>query len=184
MAFKTIKIPNNGEKITMGSDGKLHVPARPIIPVHRGRRNRAGHLARLAVRVRRRASRRLMAASAKIAWMEVCAGEKAFNQFDNWLPDETVEAFKEYLVGIKGPLTTPVGGGIRSLNVALRQMLDLYVCLRPVRYFKGVPSPGERSRRRSTWSSSARTPRTSTPASNGRPNRPRRKRSSSSCSRR
>ena len=77
----------------------------------------------------------------KIAWMEVYAGEKAFKQVDNWLPDETVEAFREFLVGIKGPLTTPIGGGIRSLNVALRQMLDLYVCLRPVRWFKGVPSP-------------------------------------------
>ncbi len=77
----------------------------------------------------------------KIAWTEVYAGEKAKNLFDSWLPDETLEAFKTYLVGIKGPLTTPVGGGIRSLNVAIRQMLDLYVCLRPVRYFKGVPSP-------------------------------------------
>ena len=78
----------------------------------------------------------------KIAWFEVFAGEESFkNKFDNWLPDDTVEAFKEYLVGIKGPLTTPVGGGIRSLNVALRQMLDLYVCLRPVQYFTGVPSP-------------------------------------------
>ncbi len=77
----------------------------------------------------------------KIAWMEVFAGEKAFKKFNNWLPDDTVEAFQDYLVGIKGPLTTPVGGGIRSLNVALRQMLDLYVCLRPVHWFKGVPSP-------------------------------------------
>ena len=77
----------------------------------------------------------------KIAWMEVYAGEKAFQKLDSWLPDETVEAFREFLVGIKGPLTTPIGGGIRSLNVALRQLLDLYVCLRPVRWFKGVPSP-------------------------------------------
>src|SRR5205085_10193287 len=77
----------------------------------------------------------------KIEWKEVLAGEKAFNQTANWLPDETLAAFKEYLVGIKGPLTTPVGGGIRSLNVALRQILDLYVCLRPVRWFEGVPSP-------------------------------------------
>src|SRR6202007_294616 len=77
----------------------------------------------------------------KVSWFEVFAGEAAKNKFDNWLPDDTVSAFKEYLVGIKGPLTTPVGGGIRSLNVALRQMLDLYVCLRPVRWFKGVPSP-------------------------------------------
>src|SRR5262249_58322915 len=77
----------------------------------------------------------------RIAWMEVLAGEKAFNRTGNWLPDETVTAFKEYVVGIKGPLTTPIGGGIRSLNVTLRQVLDLYVCLRPVRYFAGVPSP-------------------------------------------
>ncbi len=77
----------------------------------------------------------------KIEWLEVFAGEKSFKQFDNWLPDDTVEAFRHYLVGIKGPLTTPVGGGIRSLNVALRQMLDLYVCLRPVRWYRGVPSP-------------------------------------------
>ena len=77
----------------------------------------------------------------KVAWFEVFAGEAAKNKFDNWLPDDTVDAFKEFLVGIKGPLTTPVGGGIRSLNVALRQMLDLYVCLRPVQYFQGVPSP-------------------------------------------
>ena len=80
----------------------------------------------------------------QIAWMEVYAGEKAFNRFKDWLPDETVDAFREYLVGIKGPLTTPIGGGIRSLNVALRQLLDLYVCLRPVRWFKGVPSPVKR----------------------------------------
>ena len=77
----------------------------------------------------------------KLQWMEVLAGEKAFKQTGNWLPDETLEAYREYLVGIKGPLTTPIGGGIRSLNVALRQILDLYVCLRPVRYFAGVPSP-------------------------------------------
>jgi isocitrate dehydrogenase len=82
--------------------------------------------------------------------MEVYAGEKACKQENNWLPDETVEAFREFLVGIKGPLTTPIGGGIRSLNVALRQMLDLYVCLRPVRWFKGVPSPSS-TPRRSTW---------------------------------
>lgn len=80
----------------------------------------------------------------KLMWMEVLAGEKAFRETGNWLPEETVQAFQTYLVGIKGPLTTPVGGGIRSLNVALRQMLDLYVCLRPVRYFEGVPSPVRR----------------------------------------
>ena len=86
-------------------------------------------------------SRRLTAGRRKISWFEVFAGQAAKDKFDNWLPDDTVEAFREYLVGIKGPLTTPVGGGIRSLNVALRQMLDLFVCLRPVQYFKGVPSP-------------------------------------------
>ena len=86
-------------------------------------------------------SKKIYGGKRKIAWMEVFAGESRSSQFNNWLPDETVEAFQEYLVGIKGPLTTPVGGGIRSLNVALRQMLDLYVCLRPVRYFTGVPSP-------------------------------------------
>ena len=116
--------------------------------------------------------------------MEVYAGEKAFKQFNTWLPDDTVEAFSDYLVGIKGPLTTPIGGGIRSLNVALRQLLDLYVCLRPVRWFKGVPTPVKPSRESSTWSSSARTPRTSTPASNGRRGYARRSGSSSIFSRR
>ena len=96
---------------------------------------------RASVRVFDAAVEKAYGGKRKIAWMEVYAGEKSFKQFNNWLPDETVEAFREYLVGIKGPLTTPVGGGIRSLNVALRQMLDLYVCLRPVRWFKGVPSP-------------------------------------------
>src|SRR6201990_573529 len=86
-------------------------------------------------------SRRPTAGKKKIAWFEVFAGQAAKDKFDNWLPDDTVEAFREFLVGIKGPLTTPVGGGIRSLNVALRQLLDLYVCLRPVRWYKGVPSP-------------------------------------------
>ena len=110
-------------------------------PFHRRRRHRPRHLARRRSACSMPRSRRPTAASARSPGMEVYAGEKAFNKFGNWLPDETVEAFREYLVGIKGPLTTPVGGGIRSLNVALRQMLDLYVCLRPVRWFKGVPSP-------------------------------------------
>ena len=140
MAFKTIKIPSNGEKITMGSDGKLHVPARPIIPFIEGD-GTGPDIWRASQYVFDNALKKVYGGKREIAWMEVWAGEKSFNQFNNWLPDETVEAFKEYLVGIKGPLTTPVGGGIRSLNVALRQMLDLYVCLRPVRYFKGTPSP-------------------------------------------
>ena len=96
---------------------------------------------RASVRVFDAAVAKAYGGKRKISWMEVFAGEKAFKQFNTWLPDETVEAFREFLVGIKGPLTTPIGGGIRSLNVALRQMLDLYVCLRPVRWFKGVPSP-------------------------------------------
>ena len=96
---------------------------------------------RASVRVFDAAVEKAYQGARKIEWKEVLAGEKAFNTVNNWLPDETVEAFREYLVGIKGPLTTPIGGGIRSLNVALRQLLDLYVCLRPVRWFKGVPSP-------------------------------------------
>ena len=107
----------------------------------------------------------------RIHWMEIYAGEKATSVYgsDTWLPEETLEAVREYSVSIKGPLTTPVGGGIRSLNVALRQELDLYVCLRPVRYFPGVPSPLKDPARRRTWSSSARTRRTSTRGSSGKP---------------
>ncbi|HEY2524016.1 MAG TPA: NADP-dependent isocitrate dehydrogenase [Candidatus Binataceae bacterium] len=140
MAFKTIKVPSNGEKITMGADGQLKVPSRPIIPFIEGD-GTGPDIWRASQYVFDNALKKVYGGKHEIAWMEVWAGEKSFNQFNNWLPDETVEAFKEYLVGIKGPLTTPVGGGIRSLNVALRQMLDLYVCLRPVRYFKGTPSP-------------------------------------------
>src|ERR1700731_2404029 len=140
MAFKTIKVPGNGEKITMGSDGKLRVPDQPIIPYIEGD-GTGPDIWRASQYVFDNAVKKVYGGKRQIAWMEVWAGEKSFNQFNNWLPDETVEAFKEYLVGIKGPLPTPVGGGIRSLNVALRQMLDLYVCLRPVRYFKGTPSP-------------------------------------------
>ena len=110
-------------------------------PVHRRRRHRARHLARQRARVRRGGRRRPTAASGRSRGSRCYAGEKSFKQFNNWLPDDTVEAFRHYLVGIKGPLTTPVGGGIRSLNVALRQLLDLFVCLRPVRWYKGVPSP-------------------------------------------
>lgn len=134
--------PSNGEKISL-LKGKLTVPDRPILPFIEGDGTGLDIW---------RASRRVFDASVEkayggkrsIAWMEVYAGEKSFKQFNSWLPEETVQAFQEYLVGIKGPLTTPVGGGIRSLNVALRQMLDLYVCLRPVRYFQGVPSPVKR----------------------------------------
>jgi isocitrate dehydrogenase len=128
-----------GEKITI-QDGKLQVPNNPIIPFVRGD-GTGPDIWAASVRVMDAAVEKAYGGERKIEWKEVFAGETAFQQFNNWLPDETVEAFREYLVGIKGPLTTPVGGGIRSLNVALRQMLDLYVCLRPVRYFQGTPSP-------------------------------------------
>ncbi|HEY1849867.1 MAG TPA: isocitrate/isopropylmalate family dehydrogenase, partial [Candidatus Binataceae bacterium] len=139
MAFKYIKVPNDGEKIRL-ADGKLHVPDRPIVPFIEGD-GTGPDIWRASQYVFDHAVEKTYGGKRKIAWMEVFAGEKPFNQWKTWLPDETVEAFQEYLVGIKGPLTTPIGGGIRSLNVALRQLLDLYVCLRPVRYFAGVPSP-------------------------------------------
>ncbi len=139
MAFKHIKIPSGGEKIQM-SAGKLNVPDNPILPFIEGD-GTGPDIWRASQYVFDNAVKKVYGGKRKIAWMEVFAGEKPFKQFNDWLPQETVEAFQEYLVGIKGPLTTPVGGGIRSLNVALRQMLDLYVCLRPVKYFAGVPSP-------------------------------------------
>jgi len=128
-----------GETITM-SNGKLNVPNEPIIPFIEGD-GTGRDIWRASVRVFDAAVAKVYGGKKKIIWKEVLAGQKAFDSTKNWLPDETVEAFQKYLVGIKGPLTTPVGGGIRSLNVALRQMLDLYVCLRPVQYFTGVPSP-------------------------------------------
>jgi isocitrate dehydrogenase len=128
-----------GSKITM-SAGKLNVPNDPIIPFIEGD-GTGPDIWRASVRVMDAAVEKAYKGQKKIIWKEVLAGEKAFKQTQNWLPDDTLAAFKEYLVGIKGPLTTPVGGGIRSLNVALRQILDLYVCLRPVRWFEGVPSP-------------------------------------------
>jgi len=132
-------VPQDGEPITL-VDGKLHVPNRPIIPFIEGD-GTGRDIWRASVRVLDAAVEKAYGGKRKIAWAEVYAGEKAFTKFGNWLPDETVEAFRTYIIGIKGPLTTPIGGGIRSLNVALRQLLDLYVCLRPVRWFKGVPSP-------------------------------------------
>ena len=131
--------PADGAAITR-EHGTLVVPNNPIIPFIEGDGTGAD-IWRSSVRVLDAAVAKAYGGARKIAWMEVFAGEKSFTQFGNWLPDETVEAFSTYLVGIKGPLTTPVGGGIRSLNVALRQLLDLYVCLRPVRWYKGVPSP-------------------------------------------
>lgn len=128
--------------ITMKS-GKLSVPADPIIPFIEGD-GTGPDIWRASVRVMDAAVAKASSGKYKIHWHEVLAGEKAFNKTGNWLPDQTITDFKQYLVGIKGPLTTPIGGGIRSLNVALRQLLDLYVCLRPVRWFKGVPSPVKR----------------------------------------
>jgi isocitrate dehydrogenase len=131
--------PVTGTAITL-RNARLVVPDDPIIPFIEGD-GTGPDIWRASVRVLDAAVQKAYGGTRKIAWMEVFAGEKSFKQFNNWLPDETVEAFRKYLVGIKGPLTTPVGGGIRSLNVALRQLLDLFVCLRPVRWYKGVPSP-------------------------------------------
>jgi isocitrate dehydrogenase len=136
-------VPPDGEAIRMSADGSLEVPDHPIIPFIEGD-GTGPDIWRASVRVLDAAVGKEFGGKKKIAWTEVYAGEKAKNQFDSWLPDETLEAFKSYLVGIKGPLTTPIGGGMRSLNVAIRQILDLYVCLRPVRYFQGVPSPVKR----------------------------------------
>ena len=138
MAYKDVTPPAGG-KISI-LNGKLTVPENPILPFIRGD-GTGPDIWAASVRVFDAAVQKAYGGKRKISWFEVFAGEAAKNKFDNWLPDDTVEAFKEYLVGIKGPLTTPVGGGIRSLNVALRQMLDLYVCLRPVQWFTGVPSP-------------------------------------------
>jgi isocitrate dehydrogenase len=132
-------VPTGAQKISL-SNGKLVVPEHPVIPYIEGD-GTGRDIWRASVRVLDAAVQSAYGGRRKIEWMEIYAGEKAFNAFKSWLPDETVEACREYLISIKGPLTTPVGGGIRSLNVALRQLLDLYVCLRPVRWFKGVPSP-------------------------------------------
>ena len=138
MAYQKAVAPS-GDKITI-HNGQIQCPDNPVIPFIRGD-GTGPDIWAASVRVFDAAVEKAYKGSRKIAWFEVFAGETAKNQFDDWLPEETVTAFREYLVGIKGPLTTPVGGGIRSLNVALRQLLDLYVCLRPVQYFKGVPSP-------------------------------------------
>ena len=138
MAYKDVTPPAGG-KITINK-GKLSVPDQPIVPFIRGDGTGADIWA-ASVRVFDAAVAKAYGGKKKVSWFEVYAGEESFKKFNNWLPDDTVEAFREYLVGIKGPLTTPVGGGITSLNVALRQLLDLYVCLRPVQWFTGVPSP-------------------------------------------
>ncbi|AVP96383.1 NADP-dependent isocitrate dehydrogenase [Ahniella affigens] len=139
MAETSIKVPEGGAKITI-QNGRLNVPDNPIIPFIEGD-GTGPDIWRASVRVLDAAVAKAYGGKRQIHWMEVFAGEKANNLLGTWLPDATVDACRDYLVSIKGPLTTPVGGGIRSLNVALRQMLDLFVCLRPVRWFKGVPSP-------------------------------------------
>lgn len=139
MTYKIISVPTNGQKISI-HDGALQVPDAPIIPFVEGD-GTGRDIWRASVRVMDAAVEKAYRGQRKIFWMEVYAGEKAYSNYGSWLPDETVQAFQEFLVGIKGPLTTPIGGGIRSLNVALRKALDLYVCQRPIRYFSGVPSP-------------------------------------------
>lgn len=138
--FEKFTPPTSGEKITIDANGKLQVPNHPIVPFIEGD-GTGPDIWRASKRVLDAAVEKAYKGEKKIAWYEVYAGEKAFNTFGEWLPNDTLTAIREYIVAIKGPLTTPIGGGIRSLNVALRQELDLYTCLRPVRYFQGVPSP-------------------------------------------
>ncbi len=142
MSFEHIIVPENGARMTI-ANGKLQVPDNPIIPFIEGD-GTGPDIWRASVRVFDAAVHHAYGGTRKIHWMEVYAGGKSFEKFGAWLPDETVTAFEEFLIGIKGPLTTPIGGGIRSLNVALRKALDLYVCQRPVRWFTGVPSPVKR----------------------------------------
>ena len=138
-SFKNLNVPANGQPITL-VNGRLNVPDRPIVPYIEGD-GTGPDIWRASQAVFDAAVEKAYGRKKQIQWFEVYAGEKAFNKFNDWLPDDTIEAFRCYLVSIKGPLTTPIGEGMRSLNVAIRQILDLYVCLRPVRYFTGVPSP-------------------------------------------
>ena len=142
MSYTIVKVPEGGEKVSI-ENGNLQVPDQPILPFIEGD-GTGRDIWKASVKVFDAAVEKAYGGRKKIHWMEVYAGQKAFDNFGSWLPDESVEAFKEFLVGIKGPLTTPIGGGIRSLNVALRKLLDLYVCLRPVQYFAGTPSPVNR----------------------------------------
>ena len=141
MSYRKIQIPA-GDRIVADASGKLQVPDHPIIGFIEGD-GIGPDITRASMQIWNRAVEKAYGGKRSIAWMELYAGEKANAVYGEpiWLPDETVDAIRDYLIAIKGPLTTPIGGGIRSLNVALRQQLDLYVCLRPVRYFKGVPSP-------------------------------------------
>ena len=140
--YKHIKVPAEGQKITVNPDFSLNVPDNPVVPYIEGD-GTGFDITPVMLKVVDAAVQKAYGGKRKIHWMEIYAGEKATKVYgpDVWLPDETLDALRDYVVSIKGPLTTPVGGGIRSLNVALRQQLDLYVCLRPVQYFDGVPSP-------------------------------------------
>jgi isocitrate dehydrogenase len=140
--YQHIKVPQNGEKITVNADFSLNVPDHPIIPYIEGD-GTGFDITPVMIKVVDAAVAKAYSGKKQIRWMEIYAGEKSTRIYgpDVWLPSETLEVLKDYVVSIKGPLTTPVGGGIRSLNVALRQELDLYVCLRPIQYFTGVPSP-------------------------------------------
>ena len=142
MTYTYARVPSGGQRISL-RDGKLDVPDVPVLPFIEGD-GTGRDIWRASVRVFDTAVRKAYGDRRRVAWMEVFAGEKSFQQFQSWLPDETVAAFQEFRVGIKCPLTTPIGGGIRSLNVALRKALDLYVCLRPIRHIEGVPSPVRR----------------------------------------
>ena len=138
-SYNGLSLPTNGEKITF-SNGRFVVPDHPILPYIEGD-GTGRDIWKASVRVFDAAVEKAYGGKRKVAWYEVFAGEKAKEKFNTWLPDDTVAAFRDLRVGIKGPLTTPVGGGIRSLNVTLRQVLDLYACVRPVKYYKGIPSP-------------------------------------------
>jgi isocitrate dehydrogenase len=142
MKFKKIIVPESGTKITFDESGNLNVPNDPIIPYIEGD-GIGTDITPVMIKVIDHAVKKAYGDEKKISWMEIFAGEKSLKVYgdDAWLPDETLSALNEFVVGIKGPLTTPIGGGIRSLNVALRQKLDLFLCQRPIRYFDGVPTP-------------------------------------------
>ena len=168
MSYQHIKVPAAGQKITVNADFSLNVPDEPILPFIEGDGTGAD-ITPVMLKVVDAAVAKAYGGKRKIHWMEVYAGEKSTKIYgpDVWLPEETLDAVKEYVVSIKGPLTTPVGGGIRSLNVALRQQLDLYVCLRPIRISRAFLRPCA-SRKKPTWSSSVKTPKTFTLVSNSK----------------
>jgi len=163
-SYNGLAVPADGKKIGYGS-GRYQVPDTPVIPFIEGD-GTGRDIWKASVRVFNAAVEKAYKGKRHVAWYEVFAGEKAKAKFDNWLPDDTVEAIREFRVAIKGPLTTPVGGGIRSLNVALRQILDLYSCVRPVKYYRGMPSPVKHPERMDVVIY-RRTLRMSTPESSG-----------------